>query len=58
MQRVSGAWVGHDCAPLGSFFGGQPAVDVGRGVASDAGVAMLVVVPLGEGFHKFPCLTE
>ena len=50
------AWVRG--APVGGFVGGQPEVHVGGCVQTDAGVTMLVVVPVGEGVHELSCLTE
>jgi hypothetical protein len=54
--RVSGAGLGQYRAPVGGFVGGQPEVHIGGGVQPDAGVTMLVVVPVGEGIHELPCL--
>jgi hypothetical protein len=54
--RVSGAGLRQYRAPVGGFVGGQPEVHIGGGVQPDAGVTMLVVVPVGEGIHELPCL--
>lgn len=54
--RVSGTSVGEHGTSFGGFIGGQPVVNICRGVQSDAGVTMLVVVPLGEDVHELSCL--
>ena len=57
--RVSGAGLRRgSCVAFGGFVGGQAVVHVGGCVQTDAGVAVLVVVPVDEGVHELPCVGQ